>query len=200
MAGNPNPQHNPTDGLGVGAYVTLLDNNSGPSKLTKVGSQVALSPGNAVGGTQYACTLSVGGLPNGTAQTCQLVPLIVDVKGNTYSAINTPTYKCYGTPQNSGWYNPKPYQDSTSTSPVYNANIASVSSQRTGDRAGPRPDHCRSAVPDFRRCHDPGDEHQHRQPHDDDLCSDNSNRCGVESREKGPISVGPARTFSWRRK
>ena len=128
MAGNPNPQHNPTDGLGVGAYVTLLDNNTGPSKLTKVGSQVALSPGNAVGGTQYAVTLSVAGLPNGTAQTCQLVPLIVDVKGNTYSAINTPTYKGYGTPPNSPWYNPKPYSDTTSTSPAYNANVATVSS------------------------------------------------------------------------
>ena len=127
MAGNPNPQHNPTDGLGVGAYVTLLDNNSGASKLTKVGSSVALSPGNTVGGIQYACTLSVAGT-SPYASTVQLVPLVVDVKGNTYSAINTPTYKCYGTPQNSGWYNPKPYSDTTSTSPNYNADIASVSS------------------------------------------------------------------------
>ena len=128
MSGNPNPQHNPTDGLGVAAYVTVLGNNSGPSKITKVGSQVALSPGNAVGGNQYACTLSVAGTAAGLAQTEQLAVLVVDVKGNTYSAVNTPTYKCYGTPQNSGWYNPKPYSDTTSTSPNYNANVANVSS------------------------------------------------------------------------
>jgi hypothetical protein len=127
MAGNPNPQHNPTDGLGVAAYVTML----GSPALTKVGSQQTLSPGNRVGGTQYALTLSLTGAPS---NTCQLAVLVVDVKGNTYSANNVPVYKSYGDAKNAAGSPPAWYHTSNGTSggitgnTSYDANVASVSS------------------------------------------------------------------------
>lgn len=127
MAGNPNPQHNPTDGLGVGAYVTIL----GSPVLTKVGSSQTLSPGNRVGGTQYALTLSLTGAPS---NTCQLAVLVTDVKGNTYSAVNVPVYKSYGDPKNAAGSPPAWYKPSRGTSgaftgnTTYDENVASVSS------------------------------------------------------------------------
>lgn len=120
---NPNPQHNPTDGLGVAAVVLL----SGTG-LTQVGSQVLLSAGHTVGGHQYALTLSLSA--TGHAATCQLTTTEVDVLGNSYSAVNSPTYKSYGDPANSAssapaWYNPSNFSDGTVS---YNPNVASVSS------------------------------------------------------------------------
>jgi hypothetical protein len=82
-----NADHNPTDGLGTAAYVTLTD---GAAVMTKVGSQVALSPGNKVGGNQYALTLSIAGSAKaGFAPTSDtLVGVVVDVKGNTFTTGN----------------------------------------------------------------------------------------------------------------
>jgi|SRR5208337_452848 len=83
---NPNPQHTPTDGLGTAAFMTLTC--SSPTALTKVGSSVALSPGNRVGGNQYALTLSVAGTGAPIYSTVTIVPLVVDVKGNTFTSGN----------------------------------------------------------------------------------------------------------------
>jgi hypothetical protein len=109
---NPSPQHNPTDGLGVAAIVTL----SGTG-ITKVGSQVALSAGTTPGGTQYALSMNVGGSPN--AATCQLTVVLVDVKGNTYSPSGTVVYKSYNDPTGA-FYKPSNFGS-------YSALVASVS-------------------------------------------------------------------------
>ena len=71
MSGNPNPQHNPTDGLGVAAYVTLsgsngsstIFNSSGGANQTNGNNGQGIGPGTAASGTkpvaQYSLTLSV---------------------------------------------------------------------------------------------------------------------------------------------
>jgi hypothetical protein len=85
---NPNPQHNPTDGLGVAAVVLV----SGTG-VTKVGNQTATSAGTTPGGHQYALSMNIGGTP--AAATCQLTTTITDVKGTTYSTVGSPVYKAY---------------------------------------------------------------------------------------------------------
>lgn len=91
--GQPNPQHNPTDGLGTPVAITLT-NASG--SMTKVGSQVALSPGNRIGGHQYAVTLSLAGIVANSIAT--LVPVVVDAIGLTYTP-NTYTSGPIGAPK-----------------------------------------------------------------------------------------------------
>src|ERR1035441_1665663 len=92
---NPNPQHTPTDGLGTAVVVTLTD---AAAKLTKVGSSVALSPGNRIGGHQYALTLSVTGV--GAEASDVLVGVVVDVKGLTFASGNgnVVKYRVYESP------------------------------------------------------------------------------------------------------
>jgi len=153
---NPNPQHNPTDGLNVAAFVqvtgTNITNCNGggltvANEATYPGTEVA--PGNGQGygavagvratppGTsypvaQYALQLSLGAktyLGTAYAATCQLAVQLKDVANTTYSTTTTPTYKSYGNPGTVGpngraYSN---YSDTTSTSPAYSANIASVS-------------------------------------------------------------------------
>jgi hypothetical protein len=111
---NPNPQHTPTDGLGVLAIVLVAGTN-----VAKVGSQVSQSAGITPGGHQYAVTLSLSsqtvtvfegqpsslGSPEACHPTCQLTPQAVDVKGNDYTPVNSATYKSYNYPSFSG-YNP----------------------------------------------------------------------------------------------
>jgi len=82
---NPSPQHTPTDGLGTAVAITLL--GLGPV-LTKVGSQVALSPGNRVGGHQYAVSLSVAGVPTAPVvySSVTIQPLVVDISGLTFTS------------------------------------------------------------------------------------------------------------------
>jgi hypothetical protein len=94
---NPNPQHNPTDGLGTAVAITLTDS---AAKMTKVGSQVALSPGNRIGGHQYALTMSVTGV--GAEATEKLVGVVVDVKGLTFASGNgnVVKYRVYESPAN----------------------------------------------------------------------------------------------------
>ena len=78
-----NANDNPTDGLGTAAAIILR--GSGPV-LTKVGSQVALSPGNRIGGHQYAVSLSVAGV--GVVPivytTVNIRPEVVDISGLTF--------------------------------------------------------------------------------------------------------------------
>ena len=116
---NPSPAHNPTDGLGSAVVVIVAGTG-----ITKVGNQVALSAGTTTGGHQYALSLNVGGTPN--PATCQLTVTLVDVKGNTYSAlVNAVTYKSYNDPVGA-FYNPSLIV-LNNTSPKYSALVASVS-------------------------------------------------------------------------
>jgi hypothetical protein len=94
---NPNPQHNPTDGLGVAAVVLLT---ATPVVLTKVGSQVAVNAGTTPGGHQYAVTLSLA-----NSATTTLTEVLTDVKGNTYTRVGAAVYKSYNDPAFTG-YNP----------------------------------------------------------------------------------------------
>ena len=116
---NPVPQHNPTDGLNVAAVVTVAGTG-----ITKVGSQVALLAGTTTGGHQYHLDLSVSGA-GGYAATCQLTTTIVDVKGTTYTPVNSVVYKSYNDPTGA-FFNPSVLVLNNS-SPKYSALIASVS-------------------------------------------------------------------------
>jgi hypothetical protein len=109
---NPNPAHNPTDGLGSAVYVhvtgTNLTNRSGggltvASEATYAGTSAANGQGyGAIGNVtnrpnfQYALTLSlssklVAGVQYSNA--CTLTTTITDVAGTTYSQVGSPTYK-----------------------------------------------------------------------------------------------------------
>jgi hypothetical protein len=136
---NPNPQHVPTDGLGVAAYVQVTGTNlTSPSGGTTVhpGSSSTLINGQGVGATaggvfpqaQYALTLSLSGAaPN--FSTCQLTTVLKDVKNNTYSTSNSANivYRSYNDPAagSPAWYRPS---NGTAGPATYNANVASVSS------------------------------------------------------------------------
>lgn len=107
---NPNPQHNPTDGLGVAAVILL----AGSPALSKVGSQVAQNAGHTPGGHQYAVSLAMNA-------TCQLTPQAVDVLGNDYTPDGSFSYVSYNDPASRG----PAYKPSNFGS--YDASIASVS-------------------------------------------------------------------------
>ncbi len=132
---NPNPQHNPTDGLGVAAFVQLtgtgLTNPSGGA-LTVSGEQGTNGQGiGAVASTnhpvaQYALTLSVSGTsPN--AATSQLTVVLKDVANTTYTPVGSPVYVSYNNPSIDGdgdvpaWLN-------LSNFAGYSPDVASVSS------------------------------------------------------------------------
>ena len=109
---NPNPQHNPTDGLNVAAYVhvtgTNLTNRSGggltvATEATYAGTSSANGQGyGAIGNVanrpnfQYALTLSlssklIAGVQYSNA--CTLTTVITDVAGTTYTPVGSPTYR-----------------------------------------------------------------------------------------------------------
>ena len=143
MSGNPNPQHVPTDGLGVAAYVVLsggtgasaLSNHSGGSLghpgsnggngqgigATEGGSSsVATAPGYP--NAQYAITLSVSGA--GTYETsAALTAGLVDVQNNPYdpSDLDQFTAVSYNNPSagSPSWYRPSNFAG-------YSADVASV--------------------------------------------------------------------------
>lgn len=137
---NPNPQHNPTDGLGVAAFVQLtgtnLTNRSGGS-LAHPGSNggngqgigATASSGSGAGTfpvAQYALTQSLSAA-GGFAATTQLAVVLKDVQNNTYSPTGSPVYKSYNNPGVSGtpaWYKPS---NGTAGPNTYNPNVASVS-------------------------------------------------------------------------
>ena len=140
MSGNPNPQHNPTDGLNVAAYVQVTGTNvTNPANggLTVATEAVANDTRGlngegygAVASTnhpvaQYALTLSLTGATyGGTAypNTCQLTSVLKDVANTTYTRTGAAVYKSYGNP-NAGtpaWYRPSAFAG-------YAGDVASVS-------------------------------------------------------------------------
>src|ERR1035438_1232632 len=95
---NPNPQHNPTDGLNVAAYVqvtgTNVTNCSGGAGSAQgltgfpLGQGIGAAPSSHHPVAQYALTLSLGARTvNGVvyAATCQLTTLLKDVANTTYT-------------------------------------------------------------------------------------------------------------------
>lgn len=143
MSGNPNPQHNPTDGLGVAAYVqvtgTNVVNNSGGAGAaqgttgTPLGQGIGAAPSTNHPSAQYELTLSLGAKTVNFvayASTCQLTTVLKDVANTTYTGLQSPTYKSYNDPAagSPAWYRPSTFADSSSTSPAYNGSVASVNS------------------------------------------------------------------------
>jgi hypothetical protein len=153
MAGNPVPQHNPTDGLGVAAYVNLsggtglsaLTNHAGGS-LAHGSSNAALNGvknGQGIGATegaagsvstapgfpvaQYAITLSLSGAA-GYETTAVLTAGLVDVQNNVYTPVSDFTAHSYNDPAagSPAWYNPSNFAG-------YNANVVSAAAGSSGD-------------------------------------------------------------------
>jgi len=142
---NTNPQHVPTDGLNVAAYVqvtgTNITNCAGGGLTVALEATANDTTGlngqgyGAVASThhpvaQYALQLSLSGKTIGGtvyASTCQLNTVLKDVANTTYSGIQSPTYKSYNDPLagNPAWYRPSNGQAGPET---YNPNVASVSS------------------------------------------------------------------------
>jgi hypothetical protein len=145
---NPNPQHNPTDGLGVAAYVVLsggtgtsaLSNPSG-GNLGHPGTQgtngqgigateggstsVATAPGFP--SAQYAITLSLSAA--GTYETAAvLTAALVDVKNNSYSPVGNFTAYSYNNPAagSPAWYKPSNFAG-------YSADVCSAAASSTND-------------------------------------------------------------------
>lgn len=148
---NPNPQHVPTDGLGVAAYVQVTGTNitntaGGQGKAQGTTGVGALGQGVGAGAptsgvfpvAQYALTLSLSAATvNGVtyADTCQLTTVLKDVKNNTYTTANTANivYKSYNDPAagSPSWYRPSNGISGNgllANQVAYNANVASVSS------------------------------------------------------------------------
>jgi len=133
MSGNPNPQHNPTDGLGVAAYVTVsgsngnsvINNSSGGANKTNGNNGQGIGPGTAASGNfpvaQYSLTLSVGA--NGGYETALVcLATLKDVGNNAYSPVGSIVVKSYNNPSAGSptWYNPSNFAG-------YSADVASVS-------------------------------------------------------------------------
>lgn len=149
---NPNPQHNPTDGLGVAAYVVLsggtgssaLTNHSGGA-LAHGSTNAALNGGNGqgIGATegnagsvatapgfpvaQYAITLSLSGAA-GFETTAVLTAALVDVQNNAYTPVSSFTAHSYNDPAagSPAWYNPSNFAG-------YNPNVVSATAGSSGD-------------------------------------------------------------------
>jgi hypothetical protein len=143
MAGNPSPQHNPTDGLGVAAYVTVSGTNIGncsqPVGGAGQGTGAIPSAGHPV--AQYALTLSLSSKTiSGVAysNSCAVTAVLKDANDTTYTpaVTNNVVWKSYADPSFSG-YNPNPFVP-PSSSPAYNGVIASATStgQLTGTITG----------------------------------------------------------------
>ncbi len=110
MSGNPNPQHNPTDGLGVAAKI-VLSGGTGASAISTI-----------VAAREYAITLSVSA--TGTYETAAvLTAALEDIAGNAYtpSASNSFVARSENNPSagSSPWYRPSAFAG-------YNADVASV--------------------------------------------------------------------------
>ena len=141
---NPSPQHNPTDGLLVAAYVQITGTNvtncanggltvstestaNDTTGLNGQGYGAVSSTSHPV--AQYALKLSLSGATYGGTvyhSTCQLTTVLKDVANTTYSRVGAPVYRSYGDPANkagsaAAWYNPSNFTG-------YDPNVASVSS------------------------------------------------------------------------
>ena len=140
MSGNPNPQHNPTDGLGVAAYVQLsggtgasaLANHSGgtlvhPGSNGGNGQGIGATAGGVFPVAQYAITLSLSGA--GTYETTAvLTASLVDVQNNAYSEVGNFTAYSYNDPAagSPAWYNPSNFAG-------YNPSVVSAVASSTND-------------------------------------------------------------------
>ncbi len=146
---NPNPQHTPTDGLNVAAYVQVTGTNitncaSGgltvateatPNDTTGLNGQGygavagvrATPPGTQYPNAQYTLQLSLSGKTYGGvvyAKTCQLTTVLKDVANTTYTPVGSATYKSYNDPDagSPSWFRPSPFAGYSDGS------VASVSS------------------------------------------------------------------------
>ena len=138
---NPVPQHTPTDGLGVAAFVHVSGTNvTSPSGGTTVHpgavSATGLAAGQGIGATagsgfpvaQYQLTLSVSGA-SGYSATETLTASLVDVSNTAYSSTQTAVWLSYGNPSagSPSWYRPSNGTSGGITgNTTYNANVASV--------------------------------------------------------------------------
>jgi len=116
---NPNPQHTPTDGLGVAAYITLsgssgssvITNTSGGANKTDGGNGQGVGAGTAASGSkpvaQYALTLSVSAA-GGYASSLAVTAALKDAQNNAYTPVNNIVVKSYNNPSagDPAWYNP----------------------------------------------------------------------------------------------
>lgn len=142
---NPNPQHNPTDGLNVAAYVQLTGTNlsnranggltvateATANDTTGLNGQGFGAVGNIANrpNAQYELVLSLAGKTYGGtvyANTCQLTVVLKDVAGTTYTPVGSPVYFSSADPANKAgaapaWYSPSNFAG-------YDPNVASVSS------------------------------------------------------------------------
>lgn len=133
MSGNPNPQHNPTDGLGVAAYVTLsgsngnstILNSSGGANKTNGNNGQGIGPGTAASGSfpvaQYSLTLSVAAA-GGYETSLVCLATLKDVANSPYSPVGEIVVKSYNNPSAGSptWYKPSNFAG-------YSADVASVS-------------------------------------------------------------------------
>ena len=154
---NPNPQHNPTDGLGVAAYVVLsgtnLTNLNGgsvghPGTMGPVGANGIAGNGQGKGATeggngspatapgfpvaQYALTLSLSG--TGAPTTEEVYLGCVDVENNPYAADQPFVVRSLNNPSagSPAWYRPSPGSSGGTTganASGYDADIASATLQ-----------------------------------------------------------------------
>ncbi len=142
---NPNPQHTPTDGKGVAAYVQVTGPNitNCASGGTTVATEATPNDTRGLNGqgygavastnhpvAQYALTLSLASKTYGGtvySNTCQLTTVLKDVTNTTYTPVGSPVYKSYNDPLASSpaWYRPS---RGTAGPETYNENVASVSS------------------------------------------------------------------------
>jgi hypothetical protein len=142
---NPSPQHNPTDGLNVAAYVQVTGTNitNRASGGLTVATEAVANDTTGLNGqgygavastnhpvAQYSLTLSLGAKTYGGtayAKTCQLTAVLKDVANTTYSPVGSAVYVSYNDPAVDGdgdtaaWYNPSNFAG-------YDPSVASVSS------------------------------------------------------------------------
>ena len=129
MSGNPNPQHNPTDGLGVAAYILLsgsngssvIHNSSGGAGTANGNNGQGIGPGTAGPNAQYSLTLSVAAA-GGYETSLVCLASLIDVGKNAYSPVGEIVVKSYNNPSagSPAWFNPSNFAG-------YSADVASVS-------------------------------------------------------------------------
>jgi len=140
---NPSPQHTPTDGLNVAAYVqvtgTNIKNNSGGAGSAQgttgfpLGQGIGAAPSSNHPVAQYELTLSLSSATvNGVAYhtACQLTTVLKDVANTTYTPVGSPVYKSYGNPSagNPSWFKPSNFSSTAAPATSYTADVASVTS------------------------------------------------------------------------
>jgi len=138
---NPNPQHTPTDGLNVAAYVQVTGTNISNRANGGVTVATEATPNDTTGlngqgigavastnrpNAQYELQLSLSGVTIGGtvyANTCQLTTVLKDVANTTYTPVGSPEYRSESNPSagSPAWYRPSNFAG-------YTPDVASVSS------------------------------------------------------------------------